>query len=231
MRSPSFLTKRESWSQACPNSLIVQVGGVSRTWSAPKSSTQHQLWVCELEGTIHTPTWQTPCALGFSEFRNVAVSKLCASRIGPGTVWRKATKRPPRLLQSTHLLPFSCVHCTSYDPEDLRRVTLPLPCRGGDWGLTFLSIWAVWASTKPTSPLNWSPFLSWLLSWAVLGQWWNWAELFPCPQIMSSAIALILLSNCMSSVVLGWRTSALLCAHRCASSETLVCARECGTTS
>lgn len=99
--SPCFLTKRESWSQSCPNSLIVQVGGVSRAWSAPESSTQHQLWVCELRGTIHTPAWQTPCALGFSEFSNVSVSKLYASRIGPGTVCRKAIKRPPRLFQST----------------------------------------------------------------------------------------------------------------------------------
>lgn len=38
MWSPCFLTKRESWSQSCPNSLIVQVGGVSRAWSAPESS-------------------------------------------------------------------------------------------------------------------------------------------------------------------------------------------------
>lgn len=148
MWSPCFVTKRESWSQSCPNSLIVQIGGVSRAWSAFESSTQHQLWVCELGGTIHTPSWQTPCALGFSEFFNVAVSKLCASRTGPGTVCSKAIKRPPRLLQSTYLLPFSCVHCTSYDPEDLRRVTSPLPCRGGDWGLSFYSIWVVWVNTK-----------------------------------------------------------------------------------
>lgn len=91
MWSPCFVTKRESWSQSCPNSLII------------------------------------------NSFRAL-ISCL-----------------------------FSCVHCTSYDSEDLRGEShchYPVEVETKALASILSGQFELTPKVKSTFPLNWSPFLS-----------------------------------------------------------------------